>query len=78
VAREVAKRAGDLRGLLRRHPTQARQVVRLILGLGVRLMAEPFDDARGKGYRFAVTGSYARLGVRGLDSVTVGKAGTAG
>ncbi len=34
VVRDVEARAGDLRGLLRRHPTQARQVVRLLLGAG--------------------------------------------
>jgi hypothetical protein len=57
----LTERAADLRGLLARHVTQARQVVRVLLE--GRLRCDPFDDERGKGYAFAATGTYQRLGV---------------
>ena len=42
---DVERRAADLWGLRRRHPAQARQVLRLVLGDG-RFQCAPFDDAR--------------------------------
>jgi hypothetical protein len=71
VLLDVESRAGDLRGLLRRHPTQARQVVRLLLGEG-RWACEPFHNAQGVGYHCTAMGSYARLGVKGLEAFTIG------
>jgi hypothetical protein len=65
----LTARARDIRGVLKRHPGQTRQAVRLILG-GARFIAEPFDDHRGKGYRFTATGSYRHLGVKGLEATT--------
>lgn len=46
-----AARAADLRALLARNVTQARQVVRLLL------------DGTQHGYAFAATGTYRKLGV---------------
>lgn len=60
VVGDVEHRAADLRGLLRRHPAQARQVLRLVLGEG-RFQCEPFDDATGRGYHVTAPGDYGRL-----------------
>ncbi len=76
VVRDVEARAGDLCGLLRRHPTQARQVVRLLLGAG-RWTCEPFANGQGCGYRCTATGSYARLGAKSLEAFTIGYTGQA-
>jgi hypothetical protein len=62
--------AADLRGLLARHVAQARQVVRMLLE--GRLVCQPFDDGREKGYTFTATGTYRRLGVPVVESVNVG------
>ena len=70
LVRDVTARAADLRGLLGRHVTQARQVVRLLLE--GRLVCQPFDDATGRGYAFTATGTYRRLGVPALEPVNVG------
>jgi hypothetical protein len=67
----VEQRASDLRSVLGRHPQQARQVIRLLLG-DERWDAEPFDGAEGRGYRFTVTGDYGRLMNRELAAITVG------
>jgi hypothetical protein len=67
---DVQTRAVNLRGLLARHVTQARQVVRLLLE--GRLMCRPFDDGREIGYVFTATGTYRRLGVLMAESVNVG------
>jgi site-specific DNA recombinase len=78
LVQDVTRRAGDLRGLLRRHPMQARQVVRLLLN-GGRFRCEPIADAQGRGiaYRITASGSYARLGVKGLEPFTLGNIGHA-
>jgi len=57
---DVEQRAADLRGLLRRHPAQARQVIRQVVG-DARFRCVPFDDQRGKGYDVNAPGSYASL-----------------
>ena len=67
----ATERARDLRGLLGRHPTQARQVIRALLA-GERWDAEPFEDASGRGYRLRVVGDYRRLMGREFASLTVG------
>jgi hypothetical protein len=61
----------DLRGLLGRHHTQARQVIRALLA-GEPWDAEPFDDASGGGYRLHVVGDYRRQMGREFASITVG------
>jgi len=70
IVRDATARAADLRGLLTRHVTQARQVVRLLLE--GRLVCAPFDDATGRGYTFTAAGTYRRLGMPALESVNVG------
>jgi len=60
VVRDVERRTADLRGLLRRHPAQARQVVRLVIS-NARFRCAPFDDARGQGYDVTAPGSYSPL-----------------
>jgi hypothetical protein len=60
LVRDVEQRAADLRGLLRRHPTQARQVLRLVVGEG-RFTCTPFDDARGRGFDVTGAGDYGSL-----------------
>jgi hypothetical protein len=58
-------------GLLGRHPTRPRQVIRALLA-GERWDAEPFDDASGRGCRLHVVGDYRRLMGREFASITVG------
>lgn len=70
IVHDVTARAADLRGLLARNVTQARQVVRLLLE--GRLVCQPFDDDAGRGYMFTATGTYRRLGVPTLEVVNVG------
>jgi site-specific DNA recombinase len=70
VVADVQARAADLRGLLARHVTQARQVVRLLLE--GRLVCQPFEDENERGYSFTATGTYRRLGVPVVESVNVG------
>jgi hypothetical protein len=60
LVRDVERHSADLRGLLRRHPTQAWQVLRLVVGEG-RFTYTPFDDAQGRGFDVTVTGDYGRL-----------------
>jgi hypothetical protein len=60
LLRDVEARAADLRGLLRRHPAQTRQVLRLVLG-DQRFRCVPFDDERGRGFDASATGDYGRL-----------------
>ena len=52
-------RVGDLGGLLGRHVTQTRQILRKLL-VG-RLVCQPFDDGQRRGYRFTGTVTYERL-----------------
>ena len=68
LLRTVSTRAADLRALLGRHVTQARQVVRQLLE--GRHVCQPFEDAEARGYHFTATGTYRRLGVP--DAVNVG------
>ena len=68
LLRKVTARAADLRALLGRHVTQARQVVRQLLE--GRLVCRPFEDAEARGYHFTATGTYRRLGVP--ETVNVG------
>jgi hypothetical protein len=60
LALAASARAADLRGLLRRHPAQARQVLRLVVGEG-RFTCTPFDDASGRGFDVRAEGDYSRL-----------------
>jgi hypothetical protein len=71
LVKTATERARDLHGLLGRHPTQARQVIRALLA-GERWDAEPFDDASSRGYRLHVVGDYRRLMGREFASITVG------
>jgi hypothetical protein len=67
----LLERAADMRGLLGRHVTQTRQVLRNLLredGRIVngrrcpgRIICTPFDDARGRGYALTAQASYAGL-----------------
>lgn len=59
MARALVDRVADVKGLLGRNIPQTRQVLRkLIPG---RIVCTPFDDARGRGYALAATGTYAGL-----------------
>ena len=71
--RATTERAADLRGLLARNSAQARQVVRQLLE--GRLVCQPFEDAENRGYSFAATGTYRRLGVPELVNVGGGPNG---
>lgn len=71
----VEERARDVRGVLARHPQQARQVIRLLLG-DERWDAAPLDGPEGSGYHFKATGDYRRLMSRELASITVGYFGS--
>lgn len=76
IVADVQVRAADLRGLLARHVTQARQVMRMLLE--GRLICQPFDDGVEIGYTFTATGTYRRLGVPVVESVNVGGGGPNG
>jgi hypothetical protein len=69
LVRDVSARAADARGLLGRHVTQARQMLRRLLD--GRLVCERLDVADGRGYAFTATGTYRRLLSAG-ESVNVG------
>jgi hypothetical protein len=59
LARTLAERVADLRGLLGRHIPQTRQLLRkLIPG---RIVCTPFDDGQGRGYMLSAVGTYAGL-----------------
>jgi len=73
LVRAATERAADLRGLLARNVAQARQVVRQLLE--GRLVCQPFEDAEHRGYSFAATGTYRRLGVPELVNVGGGPNG---
>ena len=57
--------------MLGRHPQQAKQAIRLLLG-GERWEAVPFDGPEGRGYHLTATGDYRRLMSRELATITVG------
>jgi site-specific DNA recombinase len=59
LVKDLRARMGDLEGLLGRQVTQTRQILRKLL-VG-RLVCEPFDDGRRRGYRFTGTVSYERM-----------------
>jgi hypothetical protein len=59
IERALVERVADVKGLLGQHVPQTRQMLRkLISG---RIQCAPFNDARGRGYNLAATGTYARL-----------------
>lgn len=59
LERALVERVADVKGLLVRHIPHTRQLLRkLIPG---RIVCTPFDDARGRGYVLAATGTYAGL-----------------
>ena len=65
VAAELTARLADWDGLLRRHPQQARQILKKLLA--GRLVFDPFEDARGQGYVIrgqAASGRLIASGVR--------------
>jgi hypothetical protein len=59
LVKDLRARVGDLEGLLGRQVTQTRQILRKLL-VG-RLVCQPFDDGRRRGYRFTGTVSYERM-----------------
>jgi DNA invertase Pin-like site-specific DNA recombinase len=59
LVEELKTRASDARGLLARHVPQARRMLRALLD--GRLVCEPFEEERQRGYTFRATGTYAGL-----------------
>jgi hypothetical protein len=59
LIQELKTRATDARGLLGRHLSQARRMLRALLE--GRLVCEPFEEESRRGYRFRATGTYAGL-----------------
>jgi hypothetical protein len=58
LSEELKRRVADIRGLLSRHVSQARQ---MILKLVPQLDCTPFREGDEKGYRFSGDGSYGQL-----------------
>ena len=52
-------RVADAKGLIGTHIPQTRQILRKLIER--RIVCTPFNDARGRGYAVAATGSYAGL-----------------
>ena len=73
VARDLRERVGDIRSLLGRHVTQARQMLRKVLDGKIR--CEPFEENGVRGYRYRATGSYGGLFASGIASVNHGHNG---
>ncbi len=73
VARDLRERVSDVRGLLGRHVTQARQMLRKVLD--GKIVCEPFEENGVRGYRYRATGSYGRLFASGLAGVNQGGGG---
>ncbi len=73
VARDLRERVSDVRGLLGRHVTRARQMLRKVLD--GRIVCEPFEENGVRGCRYRATGSYGRLFASGLASVNHGGGG---
>jgi hypothetical protein len=63
---ELKRRVADIRGLLSRHVSQARQMIRKLVP---QLDCTPFREGNGKGYRFSGDGSYGQL-LSGASSAT--------
>jgi hypothetical protein len=59
LVKELRARVADLESLLGRRVTQTRQILRKLL-VG-RLVRQPFDDGRRRGYRFTGMASYERM-----------------
>lgn len=59
MKRELKARLGDLRGLLRRHISGARQLLKILLDHPLRF--ETVQDGEQRGYRILGTGSYLPL-----------------
>ena len=54
----LKRRVADIRGLLARHVSQARQMIRRLVP---QLDCTPFREGDKKGYRFSGDGSYGQL-----------------
>jgi len=59
LVEELKARGSDAQGLLARHVPQARRMLRALLD--GRLVCEPFEEERQRGYTFRATGTYAGL-----------------
>jgi hypothetical protein len=55
---ELKRRVADIRGLLARHVSHARQMIRTLVP---QLACTPFREGDEKGYRFSGDGSYGQL-----------------
>ncbi|MEE8492722.1 MAG: hypothetical protein V3S25_01650, partial [Nitrospirales bacterium] len=73
VARDLRERVSDVRGLLGRHVTRARQMLRKVLD--GKIVCEPFEENGVRGCRYRATGSYGRLFASGIASVNHGGGG---
>ena len=58
LSEELKRRVADIRGLLSRHVSQARQMIRKLVP---QLDCTPFREGDEKGYRFSGDGSYGQL-----------------
>ena len=58
LGEELKRRVADIRGLLARHVSQARQMIRKLVP---QLDCTPFREGDEKGYRFSGDGSYGQL-----------------
>lgn len=59
IEHHLQARVADVKGLLGKHVPQTRQMLRKLID--GRVVCTPFNDARGKGYEVAATGTYAGL-----------------
>ena len=66
LSEELKRRVADIRGLLARHISQARQMIRTLVP---QLDCTPFQEGDEKGYRFSGDGSYGQL-LSGESSAT--------
>jgi hypothetical protein len=58
LSEELKRRVADIRGLLSRHVSLARRMVRTLVP---QLDCTPFREGEEKGYRFSGDGSYGQL-----------------
>jgi hypothetical protein len=66
LSEELKRRVADIRELLARHVSQARQMIRTLVP---QLDCTPFREGNEKGYRFSGDGSYGQL-LSGESSAT--------
>ena len=66
LSEELKRRVADIRGLLSRHVSQAKQMTRKLVP---QLDCTPFREGDKKGYRFSGNGSYGQL-LSGESSAT--------